>query len=128
MSAFILLVDDELHVSQILGRRLAREGYRVDTARDGVDALDQIAAERPDLVISDLQMPRLDGISLALRLAEDPALRDVPIILLTARGHRADEEALGRTNIISLMAKPFSSHEMVTVVAEVLAKHDREAA
>lgn len=128
MSALIILVDDELHVSQILGRRLAREGYRVETARDGFDALERIAAEKPDLVISDLQMPRLDGVGLALALADDPAARDVPIILLTARGHRVDQDAVSRTRIIRLMAKPFSAHEMVAVVAEVLAGAGQEAA
>ncbi len=128
MSASILLVDDELHVAQILGRRLAREGYDITTARDGVEALSLVEANTPDLVISDLQMPRMDGVSLALKLAEDPALRAVPIILLTARGHRVNNDDIEQSGIVRLMAKPFSSHEMVTVVGEVLGGSGREAA
>lgn len=128
MSASILLVDDELHVAQILGRRLAREGYDINTARDGVEALSLIAEHTPDLVISDLQMPRMDGINLALKLAEDPMLRAVPIILLTARGHRVNDSDIEQSGIVRLMAKPFSSQEMVTVVGEVLGGSGREAA
>lgn len=128
MSASILLVDDELHVAQILGRRLAREGYQVETARDGVEAIGMIAEHTPDLVISDLQMPRMDGISFALKLAEDPDLVRIPIILLTARGHRVNSDDVDRSGIVRMVAKPFSSHEMVTVVAEVLAGAGREAA
>ena len=128
MGPTILIVDDELHVSQILGRRLAREGYRVETARDGVDALERVGDIGPDLVISDLQMPRLDGVSFAVELAGRPGVGAVPVILLTARGHRVDEDAMGRSNIVRLMAKPFSSHEMVSVVRRVLEDRDLEAA
>lgn len=128
MSTLILLVDDELHVSQILGRRLAREGYRIEMARDGVEALEHVRAERPDLIISDLQMPRMDGMALAVALTEEAGMGSVPVILLTARGHRVDQEVVEKTGIVRLMAKPFSSHEMVTVVGEVLENGRLEAA
>ncbi len=128
MPGSILLVDDELHVAQILSRRLAREGYEIKTARDGVEALGMINEFTPDLVISDLQMPRMDGISLALKLSEDPALREVPIILLTARGHRVNNDDIEQSGIVRLMAKPFSSQEMVSVVGEVLGRSGQEAA
>lgn len=128
MSTLILLVDDELHVSQILGRRLAREGYRIEMARDGVEALERVASERPDLIISDLQMPRMDGMALALALSEQAGMGDVPVVLLTARGHRVDQDVVEKTGIVRLMAKPFSSHEMVTVVREVLESGRLEAA
>ncbi len=128
MTAHILLVDDELHVSQILGRRLEREGYRVTIARDGVEATQHAAQETPDLVISDLQMPRMDGLGLATALAAAPALAGVPIILLTARGHRIDQQVVDRTAITRVLAKPFSAHEVTAVVAQVLAETQREAA
>lgn len=120
MSGSIFLVDDELHVAQILGRRLEREGYTISTARDGIEAFDRIVESQPDLIISDLQMPRLDGLGLAEKLKEEPATATIPIVLLTSRGHRADADTVERTNIVRLIAKPFSSHEMVRVVAEVL--------
>lgn len=122
MNASILIVDDELHVAQILGRRLEREGYRVRTARDGVEAVEAALAERPDLVISDYQMPRMDGMALAQRLAGEPSLKGLPVILLTARGHRVDEAQLATTGVVRLMAKPFSAHEVATVVGEILAR------
>lgn len=122
MNASILLVDDELHVAQILGRRLEREGYRVRTARDGVEAVESALAERPDLVISDYQMPRMDGMALAQRLAVEPTLKGLPVILLTARGHRVDPDLLAATGVVRLMAKPFSAHEVAAVVGEVLAR------
>lgn len=121
MPGSIFLVDDELHVAQILGRRLEREGYVIETARDGVEAFDRIVDSRPDLIISDLQMPRLDGLGLAEKLKNDPATASIPIVMLTSRGHRADQDAVERTNIVRLVAKPFSSHEMVKIVGEVLA-------
>jgi CheY-like chemotaxis protein len=128
MTAHILLVDDELHVSQILGRRLEREGYRVTIARDGLEATQLAAQEIPDLVISDLQMPRMDGLGLATALAAAPALAGVPIILLTARGHRIDQQVVDRTAITRVLAKPFSAHEVTAVAAQVLAETQREAA
>ena len=120
MPGSIFLVDDELHVAQILGRRLEREGYTISTARDGIEAFDRIVESQPDMIISDLQMPRLDGLGLAEKLKSDPATAAIPIVMLTSRGHRADDETVERTNIVRLVAKPFSSHEMVRVVSEVL--------
>jgi CheY-like chemotaxis protein len=127
MPGSIFLVDDELHVAQILGRRLEREGYAIQTARDGVEAFDRIVETRPDLIISDLQMPRLDGIGLAEQLKAEPSTSGIPIIMLTSRGHRADADTVERTNIIRLVAKPFSSHEMVKLVAEVFASRGDRA-
>lgn len=121
MPGSIFLVDDELHVAQILGRRLEREGYTIATARDGVEAFDRIVETRPDIIISDLQMPRLDGLGLAEKLKAEPSTAAIPIVMLTSRGHRADDATVERTNIIRLVAKPFSSHEMVKIVAEVFA-------
>lgn len=122
MPGSIFLVDDELHVAQILGRRLEREGYTVETARDGVEAFERISAVMPDLIISDLQMPRLDGLGLAEKLHAEPGTASIPIVMLTSRGHRADREIVARTNIVRLVAKPFSSHEMVKIVGELLAE------
>ena len=127
MSASIFLVDDELHVAQILGRRLEREGHTIRTARDGIEAFDLIVESQPDLIISDLQMPRLDGLGLAEKLKAEPATASIPIIMLTSRGHRADDETVGRTNIVRLVAKPFSSHEMVKIVAEFLTSSEGTA-
>jgi chemosensory pili system protein ChpA (sensor histidine kinase/response regulator) len=128
MPGSIFLVDDELHVAQILGRRLEREGYSIETARDGVEAFDRIAESLPDVIISDLQMPRLDGLGLAEQLKADPRTASIPIVMLTSRGHRADDETVSRTNIVRLIAKPFSSHEMVKVVGEVFAGLGGESA
>ena len=119
MPGSIFLVDDELHVAQILGRRLERAGYTISTARDGIEAFERIVETPPDMIISALQMPRLDGLGLAERLKTEPSTASIPIVMLTSRGHRADEETVERTNIVRLVAKPFSSHEMVKVVSEV---------
>lgn len=121
MSGSIFIVDDELHVAQILGRRLEREGYSVETARDGIEAFERLVIKQPDLIISDLQMPRLDGLGLAERLKAEPVTDAIPILMLTSRGHRADQATIERTNIVRLVAKPFSSHEMVKIVGEMFA-------
>lgn len=132
MSAYILLVDDELHVSQILGRRLTREGFEIETVRDGIDALAAVEERLPELIISDLQMPRMDGVELVRALAADERFAGIPVIMLTARGHRVADDVMGSTGVRRLIAKPFSAHEVVTIAGEVLEESagdsDREAA
>jgi two-component system alkaline phosphatase synthesis response regulator PhoP len=132
MSATIMLVDDEAHITCVVGTKLRAEGYAVLTARDGEEAFDLAMRRPPALVITDLQMPRMSGLELAQRLKECPATASVPLIMLTARGYIADSSSMARTNIVRLISKPFSAREVVRLVAELvgptLAQPGREAA
>jgi DNA-binding response OmpR family regulator len=119
-SGHILLADDEAHVLHILARRLEAEGYRLTTATNGREALEAAGLDRPDLIITDLQMPLMNGIELALALRRAPATADVPLIMLTGRGYTVDSEALARTNVRELRSKPFSAKSVVALVGAIL--------
>ena len=79
----ILIVEDELSMQRALKNKLEQEGYKVATANDGQQALDAIRASSPDLVLLDLIMPKLDGISVLREMKKDDALRNVPVVILT---------------------------------------------
>jgi two-component system alkaline phosphatase synthesis response regulator PhoP len=120
MSRRILIVDDESHILHVLSLKLRNSGFIVDTAVDGEDALHQIAAMAPDLVITDLQMPYVDGVELCRSLTEEAALADIPVIILTARGYKLGDEAAGLTNVRQVVNKPFSPRTILEHVHRVL--------
>ena len=116
----VLLADDEAYVTSVLAAKLASRFDDVIIATDGDEAFDLAAAEGPVLVISDYQMPGCDGYTLATRLHDDPRTGNIPILLLTARGHLLSDEQLSRTNIRKLLAKPFSVREVIAIIDELL--------
>src|SRR5438128_1853675 len=85
MAHTILVVDDDPKVVRVVEINLAQEGYQIRTAADGEEALAAVARERPDLVLLDVMMPRMDGFEALKRLKADPATAEIPIIMLTAR-------------------------------------------
>ncbi len=87
----ILVVDDEPDILELLTYNLQREGFETSVARDGLDALSAAEKSRPDLIILDIMMPRMDGIEACKRLREHALLRTVPIILLTAKSEEKDQ-------------------------------------
>jgi Chemotaxis protein histidine kinase and related kinases len=96
----VMVVDDSLTVRKITGRLLEREGYRVVTAKDGVDALEQLIDTVPDVVLSDIEMPRMDGFDLVRNIRADARLKHLPVIMITSRlaeKHRRYAEEVGPT-------------------------------
>ena len=81
----VMVVDDSLTVRKITGRLLEREGFEVVVAKDGVDALEQLLERVPDVILSDIEMPRMDGFDLARNIRNDERLKTVPIIMITSR-------------------------------------------
>lgn len=118
--ATILLADDEAHITCVVAAKLRSAGYTVSTARDGEEAFALAQASPPDLVITDLQMPRMSGLELARALKETAATSKIPVIMLTARGYIAEPAELAKTNIARMMSKPFSAREVVKSVTELL--------
>lgn len=118
--ARVLLVDDEPHIPMVVGRKLSNAGFEVITASDGEEALAAAREFSPDLIITDLQMPYMSGAELAAALRADQSLRDIPVILLTARGYVLSDEEREATNIKHFLSKPFSVHEILRVVEELL--------
>jgi DNA-binding response OmpR family regulator len=119
-AARIVVADDEPHIVQLIQSILLRQGYRVETARNGVEALARIRSDRPDLVISDVMMPEMDGLSLLDHLRQDPDTRDLPVILLTAKTSDADMLLGHMTGADMYLTKPFRPEELVAFVRRLL--------
>ena len=120
--ASILVVDDEPNILLSLQFLMKKAGYDVRTAKDGEQALDEIARARPDLVLLDVMMPKLDGFTVCQRIRTNPEWQGVRIIMLTARGRDVEREkglALGADDYIT---KPFSTKDAMDRVAAVLGK------
>lgn len=115
--ARILVVDDDAQLQKALRRRLEREGYHVTVAGDGEEALRLFDQTRPDLVILDVMLPRLDGFGV---LAELRACSDTPVIILSARSDELDKLVGFRLGVDDYMTKPFSLAELVLRVAAIL--------
>jgi CheY-like chemotaxis protein len=117
----ILIVDDEAHILQVLSLKLRNCGYAVRTAVDGEDALHQVKTNTPDLVITDVQMPYMNGLELAHALYADKATSNVPIIVLTARGHNLEPSDTEIPNVRKVLSKPFSPRGIAELCAQLLA-------
>ncbi len=121
MSTTILIVDDEPHIRHVLDIKLSKAGHRIIAATDGEEGFELAQEHRPDLIISDFQMPRLNGLELCKKLREQEGTRLIPIVLLTARGLLLDESQLENTSVVDVLAKPFSPRELLNRVENVLA-------
>lgn len=116
----ILVCDDEAHILHVVATKLKNNGYQVVTAADGEEGLELARQHKPDLVITDYQMPFLSGLELCARLRSDPATSSIPVIMLTARGFSMGEEDLKNTNVQRVLPKPFSPREVLKSVEEIL--------
>jgi DNA-binding response OmpR family regulator len=116
----ILVVDDEPRITRLVRDYLERAGFAVSVARDGEEALLRARTERPDLVVLDLGLPRLDGLDVVRTLRRD---RATPIIILTARDDEADRIVGLELGADDYVTKPFSPRELVARVRAVLRRH-----
>jgi PAS domain S-box-containing protein len=126
----VLVADDNADLRGYIQRLLAEDGYDVQTASDGEAALSAVRTDRPDLLVTDVMMPRLDGLGLLKAVREDPALRDLPVILLSARaGEEAKVEGFD-AGADDYLTKPFSARELLARVSAniAMARVRREAA
>jgi DNA-binding response OmpR family regulator len=116
----VLLVDDESYVTATVSAKLRRMGHETLTASDGLEGFTLAQSFRPDLVVSDLQMPNLDGLGMAQRLASDDVTSATPVILLTGRGHLIPAEELAKTRVRQVLQKPFSIRDLVEKIEAAL--------
>lgn len=116
----ILLADDEPHITHVVSHKLRAAGLGVVVTSDGEEALEAATLSPPSLVVTDLQMPHLSGIELATRLRAQASTRDVPVILLTARGYFVEPAQMAETNIQEVMAKPFTARGLLERVLDLL--------
>jgi phosphate regulon transcriptional regulator PhoB len=120
MPGRVLVVEDEPDISGLLAFHLEREGYQVVRSRNGVDALQQVWARRPDLVLLDLMLPGMDGLEVCRRLRQDPATAALPVVMLTAKGEELDRVLGLELGADDYITKPFSPKEVVARVRAVL--------
>ena len=123
--ARLLLVDDEPGLRKATQAYLQEESFHVDTANDGEEGWEKARQLLPDLVISDVMMPRLDGYGLLARLREDERLAGTPVVFLTAKGMTADRIAGFVAGVDDYIPKPFDPDELVARVHSVLARQQR---
>jgi DNA-binding response OmpR family regulator len=119
----VLVVDDEPTIAEVVARYLDRAGYHTRVAADGVEALEAAARQRPDLVVLDLMLPRIDGLEVMRRLREQDRER-IAVILLTAKGEESDRVIGLRLGAHDYVVKPFSPAELVARVDAVLRRVD----
>jgi CheY-like chemotaxis protein len=116
----ILVADDEVHIVQVVAIKLRNNGYTVVTAPNGTEALAVMQDTPCDAVITDFQMPGMNGIELVEKLRSNPATASIPVIMLTARGFAIDGDQKETLGIAHCLSKPFSPRELLMVLEETL--------
>lgn len=120
----VLVVDDEIHIVHVVAIKLRNNGYEVVTAGNGAEAFEIACEEKPDIVVTDYQMPVMTGLELVEKLRGSEEMRDVPVILLTARSFAIEDEQKEHLGISLCLSKPFSPKELLEDIEDIL--HQRE--
>ncbi len=113
----VLVVDDSLTVRRVTQRLLLREGYRVVLAKDGLEALERLAEERPCVLLSDIEMPRMDGFDLVRNVRADARLADLPVVMITSRIAQKHRDYAAELGVQHYLGKPFAEEELLVLVA-----------
>ena len=119
MAKKILVVDDERHIVRLVEVNLQRAGYDVVSAYDGVEALEKITAEKPEMIILDVMMPRMDGFEVLKELRGNAETKDIPVIMLTAKAQDADIFKGWSSGVDSYLTKPFNPRELLAFVERI---------
>jgi two-component system alkaline phosphatase synthesis response regulator PhoP len=122
----ILVVDDEIYIVHILDFSLGMEGYEVITALDGEQAVERAIAEKPDLIVLDIMMPKLDGYETCRILKKEAVTRDIPVILLSAKGRNIDQKIGFEVGADDYITKPFSPRKLVERINTILGQGDSQ--
>ncbi|PYC46725.1 two-component system response regulator [Litorivita pollutaquae] len=120
MGKHVLLIEDEPNIIEAISFLLNRDGWRVDTHSNGIDAVEVVQAKSPDLVVLDVMLPGKSGYDILRELREGAATSDLPVLVLTARGQSRDREMAERFGASRFMTKPFSNAEVLEVVRELV--------
>lgn len=112
----VLVVDDSITVRRVTQRLLQREGYRVSMAADGLQALERLQEERPSVVLSDIEMPRMDGFDLVRNIRADERLRDLPVIMITSRIAEKHREHAKELGVDHYLGKPYAEDELLALI------------
>ena len=118
----VLLIEDEPNIIQAIRYILSRDGWTVDTHADGATALAEVARRGPDIVILDVMLPNRSGFDILQDLRADPQTRELPVLMLTARGQKRDRELAMRYGASRFMTKPFANSDVLDSVRELVGK------
>ena len=116
----VLVADDDLDICDMLGMKLRQSNYEVHTALDGLQTLEMIRSVRPNLVILDIMMPFKSGMDVLREMRSDPAIADIPVILMTASRQEKDVESGFALGVIDYINKPFNLKDLVLLAQSVL--------
>lgn len=116
----ILIIEDEADLSEMLGYLLKASGYRAELALDGLTGVKKAKEERPDLIILDLAMPKMNGFQVADELKKDDSTKNIPIIILTAVKISAYDDKIKAVGAVSCVTKPFENEDLLAGIRKVL--------
>ncbi|MEM6386696.1 MAG: response regulator [Pseudomonadota bacterium] len=116
----VLLIEDEPNIIEAIRFILSRDGWRVDTHADGKTAYEAVQTRVPDLVILDVMLPNRSGYDILCDLRGGEETRDVPVLMLTARGQKKDRDLAEKLGVNKFMTKPFSNGEILDTVRELV--------
>jgi len=116
----VLVVDDEIHIVHIVAIKLRNNGYDVVTAGNGAEAFKIACEEKPDIIVTDYQMPLMSGLEFVEKLRGSEATKDIPVILLTARSFAIEDKQKEDLRISQCLSKPFSPKELLECIEDIL--------
>ncbi len=116
----VLVVDDEIHIVHVVAIKLRNNGYEVLSADNGAEAFELACEERPDIIVTDYQMPVMSGLEFVEKLRQRQETKDIPVIMLTARSFAIPKEQQENLRISSCLSKPFSPKELLGNIEDVL--------
>jgi two-component system alkaline phosphatase synthesis response regulator PhoP len=116
----VLVVDDEIHIVHVVAIKLRNNGFEVITAANGAEAYELACEEKPDIIVTDYQMPVMTGLELVEKVRQNDEIKDVPAILVTARSFAIEEEQKQALQISECLSKPFSPKELLRSIEDVL--------
>ncbi len=116
----VLVVDDEIHIVHVVAIKLRNNGYEVSSAQNGADAFELAVSEKPDIIVTDFQMPVMTGLELVVKLRENESTKDIPVIMLTARGFAVEDSTKNDLQISEFLSKPFSPKELLRSIEDIL--------
>jgi len=116
----ILVVDDEIHIIHVVAIKLRNNDYEVVTAENGLEGYETACREKPDLVVTDYQMPMMSGIEMVEKLRANKDTAEIPVIMLTARSFAIENEQRQQLQIAEFLSKPFSPKELLMSIEDIL--------
>jgi len=126
MARKILTCDDEKHIVRLIQVNLERQGYEVITAYNGVECLEKVQEDRPDLIVLDVMMPEMSGFEVLEKLKSNPNTETIPVIMLTARAQDVDVLRGWQSGVECYLTKPFNPMELIAFVKRIFSMEDSQ--